>query len=521
MNKGAVTMGLLFYPRGGSAYVVRYLSPALDRAGWSVSLVAGSLGLPGDETHAETFFEGLDVRSLDYSDAARIFDAGGDSIAAPLPMQPSYEDRPGVPDVVLASVRPELAGQLSAVWRSRMRAAGADHAQVFHLHHLTPQLDAAHRWWPEVPLIVHLHGTELKLIEAIAARVVLAQVLGETLATMPAAVAAMEGSTAGHDLDAAQSEMLRTTRWESWRHGQFWSDHLKRQAGLADHLITVSPQNRATVLATLEVDPGRVTAISNGVDIERFRPRRHTAQTRRATFRRALVEDPQGWTEDGPPGTLAYTESDLDRLLGPDGDATVLVFVGRFLGFKRVPALVRAFAGAQAQFTRPASLLIWGGHPGEWEGEHPAAVAAELGVEDVYFAGWRGHDDLPGGLAACDALIVPSVDDPFPQVPLEAMAVGLPVLACRSGGLVSVVNVDPGRPTGWFVPADDARALADMITAIVNDPAEIRVRGANALAFARSDLSWDGRVPAFEAVYGQGIDHHRWRRRHGTEHPAA
>ena len=34
MNKGRVVMGLLFYPRGGSAYVVRYLSPALGRAGW-------------------------------------------------------------------------------------------------------------------------------------------------------------------------------------------------------------------------------------------------------------------------------------------------------------------------------------------------------------------------------------------------------------------------------------------------------------------------------------------------------
>ena len=79
--------------------------------------------------------------------------------------------------------------------------------------------------------------------------------------------------------------MLRTTRWGSWRHGEFWSDNLKRQAGLADHLITVSPQNRETVLETLGGDPDRVTAIPNGVDIERFRPRRHTAESRRATFR--------------------------------------------------------------------------------------------------------------------------------------------------------------------------------------------------------------------------------------------
>ena len=82
-------MGLLFFPRGGSAYVVRYLSPALARAGWSVSLAVGSLGAPGAETHAPTFFEGLDVHILDSTEAGRVFEAGGDAIAAPQQMHPS------------------------------------------------------------------------------------------------------------------------------------------------------------------------------------------------------------------------------------------------------------------------------------------------------------------------------------------------------------------------------------------------------------------------------------------------
>jgi hypothetical protein len=45
--KGRVVMGLLFFPRGGSAYVARYLSAALSEADWTVSLVCGSLDLPG------------------------------------------------------------------------------------------------------------------------------------------------------------------------------------------------------------------------------------------------------------------------------------------------------------------------------------------------------------------------------------------------------------------------------------------------------------------------------------------
>ena len=155
MDRGRVVMGLLFYPRGGSAYVVRYLSPALERAGWSISLAVGSLGVPGDETHAPTFFDGLEVHFLDSTDAVAVFE-GGDAIAAAQPMHPSFEDRVGVPDVVLAAVPPQLGGHLTAVWEPLLRAAGADLAGVFHLHHLTPQLAAAHRGWPGVPIVVHL-----------------------------------------------------------------------------------------------------------------------------------------------------------------------------------------------------------------------------------------------------------------------------------------------------------------------------------------------------------------------------
>ena len=56
---------------------------------------------------------------------------------------------------------------------------------MFHLHHLTPQHDAVARRWPEVPVVAHLHGTELKLLEAIASGPMLAATLGTTLAGMP------------------------------------------------------------------------------------------------------------------------------------------------------------------------------------------------------------------------------------------------------------------------------------------------------------------------------------------------
>jgi glycosyltransferase involved in cell wall biosynthesis len=184
----------------------------------------------------------------------------------------------------------------------------------------------------------------------------------------------------------------------------------------------------------------------------------------------------------------------------------VVVFVGRFTAAKRVPLLLEAFARARAEARRPVSLLVGGGHPGEWEGEHPVTVSRRLGAEGVYFAGWRGHDDLPEGLAACDALVIPSVNDSYPQTPLEAMAVGLPVLATRSGGFPSMINLDPARPTGWLVPPDDVDALAEALVEVTDDPDGRARRSHAALEHARADLSWAGRVAGVEDAYARAID---------------
>jgi glycosyltransferase involved in cell wall biosynthesis len=507
MSSGQVVMGLLFFPRGGSAQVTRYLAAALERAGWSVSLVAGSLGPPGASTHAPTFFAGIDVHHLDYTPAVVAHAAGDDALMAPVPMHPSYEDRTDAVDPVLAAVDPDLVGALASVWEAPFRTAGADGADILHLHHLTPQLDAAVGRWPSVPVVVHLHGTEIKFLEVVEVNQSVARALGRTLATMPddpAADATLD--TAG--LDDTQQEILATTRWSQWRHGEFWLHRLRQQAAMADHLVVVSPPDRETAISLLGLARSRVTAMPNGVDTDLFRPRPLGADERRACFRRYLVEDPQGWEEGGEPGSVAYGEADLDRLLGLDGATSVLVYVGRFTGAKRVPLLVKAFARARARSSNPMSLVVWGGHPGEWEGEHPVTVARRIGDDGVFFAGWRGHEDLPEGLAACDVLVMPSVNDSFAQTALESMAVGRPVIATRSGGFPSMINLDPRRPTGWLVDPDDVAGLAEAMVEVVEQPDERRRRGQAALAHARENLSWEGRVSGFEQVYAAARDHH-------------
>ena len=114
-------------------------------------------------------FRGIDLQYLDYTAAVAGFESGASAAAAPAPMHPSYQDRQGAPDPVLAAVDPALADHLASAWEAPFAAAGADRAHMFHLHHLTSQHDVVARRWPQVPVVAHLHGTELKLIEAIEA----------------------------------------------------------------------------------------------------------------------------------------------------------------------------------------------------------------------------------------------------------------------------------------------------------------------------------------------------------------
>src|SRR3954453_12684202 len=162
-NRRRVLMGLLFFPRGGSSHVAHNLASALPAAGWTPSILSGSLRIPGRPGDARAFYAGLDVPTVDFTAAL----GAPDPLLADPPLHPSFEDRPGAPDRVFASLADDVAEHLAAVWSRELAAAGAAQADVLHLHHLTPLCEAAARVAPDVPVVGHLHGTELLMLEAI------------------------------------------------------------------------------------------------------------------------------------------------------------------------------------------------------------------------------------------------------------------------------------------------------------------------------------------------------------------
>ena len=412
----------MFFPRGGSAHVTRALARQLPATGWDVTVVSGSRR----GADATAFYAGLDTVAVD-------FDAGD------APMQPSYEDRPDAPDRVFAKVGDEELEHHVDAWANALRRARGDEADVLHLHHLTPIHEAAARVAPDVPVVGHLHGTELLMLERIA-----------------------DGAPPG------------------WEHAAAWWERMRRWAARCERIVVLSPSQLERVERLLDVDPERCVVVPNGYDPERFKP----CSVDRAPFwRHALAEDPHGWLPGKEPGTLRYPAAVASSL----GERCVLLCVGRFTEVKRMGLLVRAYAAARERFSRPAALVFLGGHAGEWEAEHPGVVAQELGLDDVFLTGWHDHDELPRFYCAADACVLASVREQFGLVLVEGMACERPVVAVDRFGPADIVT--PGE-TGWLVEPDDEKALADALVAAVEDPGELRRRGEAAARDVARRFSW-------------------------------
>jgi glycosyltransferase involved in cell wall biosynthesis len=247
------------------------------------------------------------------------------------------------------------------------------------------------------------------------------------------------------------------------------------------------------------VDPARVVPAPNGFDPELFDRRPLRGHSRIALWRSWLVKEPRGWDESGEPGSVAYREEELEAFAG---DSPVLLYVGRYTEVKRIPLLIRAYARARGRFVRRAPLVLLGGHPGEWEGEHPLEVVRSSGAADVFLAGWHGHDDLPLGLNASDVVVLPSVHEQFGQVLVEGMACGLPAIAVNAHGPATIV--DPGE-TGWLVPPDDEEAMCEALVEAVNDGDARALMGEIAYERSRARYSWPALAERIARVYDEVV----------------
>ena len=160
---------------------------------------------------------------------------------------------------------------------------------------------------------------------------------------------------------------------------------------------------------------------------------------------------------------LHQLESHLDRGLSTPPR---LVYAGRLSSEKGVPVLLQAFA--QIQGRTDATLSIAG------DGPQRASLEAEarrlLPKDRVAFLGQLNRDELSRCLATADVCVHPSLTESLCKAWLDAMAHGLPVIACDVGAARSAIGVSGER--GMLVPPGDVSALASALLRMLDEPRE-------------------------------------------------
>ncbi|MEW9573371.1 glycosyltransferase family 4 protein [Rhodanobacter sp. Si-c] len=215
----------------------------------------------------------------------------------------------------------------------------------------------------------------------------------------------------------------------------------------------------ATKAVALGVDASRVHTLYNGVDGKRFAP-----------------------------GDQAAARA---RLGLQDATGPLLLYVGNLKESKGCLDLLEAFAVMAA--AQPQARLVYVGE-GACRGALMARARA-LGIEArVRLAGAMPHESLPDWFRAADLLCLPSHNEGVPNVVLEAMACGTPVVATRVGGIPEVVPAHAGR----LVPLGNRAALAGALT-----EASAQAWDHAAIAEHARGFSWEANIDQLDAILQQ------------------
>ncbi len=232
---------------------------------------------------------------------------------------------------------------------------------------------------------------------------------------------------------------------------------------LSHQVIGVS-QETADHLVTLEgASPSKVVAIHNGLDFERVRA-------------------------SGP-----NVRERLRAELGL-GDTFTFLMAGRLHPEKGYESLFEAVRLLKGRADQPFVLLVAGRGPLL---EHYETMVAGLDIANrVRFLGFR--DDLPDLMVASDLFVLPSLAESFGLVLAEALYLGLPVVASRTGGIPEVV--DDGVD-GLLVPPGDASALSLVMESFLRHTVQLPGQGATAAAKVRARFDFEQMLRKYEAVY--------------------
>ncbi len=229
----------------------------------------------------------------------------------------------------------------------------------------------------------------------------------------------------------------------------------------ARRVVAVSDDAARVAAARDGLAEERLRVIPNGIDLERFTPRGRRVEIR--------------------------------RLLGVPETAPLLVSVTHLTRVKGIDLLVDATRRIRVR--SPEARAVVAGRGAEQARIEQSVRSA--GLEDS-FRLLGSYEDVPGLLEAADLFVLPSRSEGQPNAVMEAMAMGLPVVATRVGGVPEVAR---DGDEALLVPPEDAEALAAACLSLLAEPARARRLGAAGRERAARQFSLTRMIRRYEELY--------------------
>jgi predicted dehydrogenase/glycosyltransferase involved in cell wall biosynthesis/threonine dehydrogenase-like Zn-dependent dehydrogenase len=233
-------------------------------------------------------------------------------------------------------------------------------------------------------------------------------------------------------------------------------EHYRRETEQLAHHIVVSDASRKS-FAGIHVEPSRLTVVRNGI---------YALET------------------TGSPDKLRAELNVAGR--------TVLLTVARFSAQKDHATLLRAMA--ELRRTYPNAVLLLVGTGEEQEGLEELATELNLG-DNLRFLGHRS--DVAELMSIADLFVLASRFEGLPLAVLEAMSLGVPVVATRIGGTVEAL----GENHKYFSEPNDPAGLASIIASALADPAGRDAEGTAGMLRFRHEFSANRMAAETAAVY--------------------
>ena len=259
----------------------------------------------------------------------------------------------------------------------------------------------------EKPLIVHTHTSKAGLLGRLAAK----------LAGVPIIVHTAHGHVFFGYFGPFKTKLII---------------FLERLMSLmTDRIVALTHQEKEDYVSFKIVKKEKCVVIASGIELERFCP-------------------------PTPKENLH-----LKRELGLPDNALVVGTAGRLVPVKGPEYLIRA--ARQVLSRHPNTFFVF-------TGDGPLrpyleTMASDFGLrQKILFLGWR--KDVSKVLSTYDLFILPSLNEGMGRVLAEAMALGKPIVASRTGGIPDLVN--PGK-NGYLVPPQDSDKLAEYILLLLED----------------------------------------------------